>query len=608
MLLTEANENVLVPQDRPGGSPEVARGVEGGDARLFQPPTWLWSRAGDVGWWVRDGWEGSLLDGGALRLEEWRREGRLNVVKTGPHRVVYRVDLPRGSVYVKHFLVPGLRSKLRQWLRRGKGRNEGRRAAELAAIGVPTITPIALGEQRKRSLLLENFLITHAIEGMVPLEVFVESRLPSWPVDRRAAVRQKLARALGALTARLHDAGFLHSDFHPGNLLVLIDADEQPRFAIIDLDALRSCRNVGWNAARDNLALLNHYFWTRSLRADRHRFLRAYFDARREPPRDPRRFARDVESATRAWAERLWRRWGRRCTGDNKYFYTMQHGRAWGVAARDVDPALLRTLLANPNAPLRDEKSITLKTSRTTDVADTTLEIAGRPTRVIYKRFNKKQWFDPFLTWFRPSRAWQAWQAGQHLSARAAPTPRNLVFIARLRPFRRDPLFWYLPHETYLVTLKDEHAVTLLDYTMNILPALDVEARRGAIDRLTKALAVLLRLLHERSLSDRDLKSSNILLVGDPAVEEPRLSLIDLVGVRLNHPLPRHRRVQNLARLQVSLGDVAGRTRTDALRFLRAYLPWGLSPWNDWKSLWRDVAAAGDAKRTRNEQRGRKLT
>src|SRR5439155_195263 len=81
-----------------------------------------------------------------LRLDEWRRDGQLTVVKTGPHRVVYRAELAEGAVYVKHFLVPGLRAKVRQWFRRGKGRNEGRRTRYLSAIGVPTITPIALGE------------------------------------------------------------------------------------------------------------------------------------------------------------------------------------------------------------------------------------------------------------------------------------------------------------------------------------------------------------------------------------------------------------------------------------------------------------------------------
>ena len=73
--------------------------------------------------------------------------GVLTTIKSGPHRVVYRVDLPQGTIYIKHFLVPDWRATLRQWVRRGKGRNEGKRSQHLASIGVPTITPVALGEQ-----------------------------------------------------------------------------------------------------------------------------------------------------------------------------------------------------------------------------------------------------------------------------------------------------------------------------------------------------------------------------------------------------------------------------------------------------------------------------
>ena len=48
-------------------------------------------------------------------------------------------------------------------------------------------------------------------------------------------MRQELAVALGVLTASLHDAGFVHHDFHPGNLLVRIGDDDRPSLAMIDL-------------------------------------------------------------------------------------------------------------------------------------------------------------------------------------------------------------------------------------------------------------------------------------------------------------------------------------------------------------------------------------
>ena len=584
-------------------TPETSAG-----ARMFSPPEWQWVQSGDVGWWVHSDWQRSLLGAGGLRLEEWRRQGRLSVVKSGPHRVVYRAELPEGAVYIKHYLVPNFRAKLRQWFRRGKGRNEGKRSRFLDAIGVPTTTPIALGEQRKNKFLLENYLITPEIAGAAPLDEFVEQRLPDWDPQGRAKVRREVAEGLAVLTARLHDAGFVHQDFHPGNLLVRVGEDGRPELTIIDLDALRVCRELSWDDAKRNLALLNHYFWLRSERTDRSRFVREYLAARRSAPPDKKAFARGIEEHTKTWAEKLWRRWGKRCKGTNKYFKKMRGKQIWAVAARSLDREEMRELLMDAEAPFRREDTAILKDSRTALVAETTMTVDGAPTRVIFKRFNRKKWLDPFYTYFRPSRAWQAWQAGQHMLSRAVPTPKNLAFLARTRTFWEDPLFWFLPHETYLITRKAEPAVTLSEYARKVLPTLSAEVRRERIERITQALARLLRTLHERSLSDRDLKTANILIVGSPDGETIELEVIDLVGVRLIHPLPDHRRVQNLARLHVSLRDVQGRTRTDGLRFLRTYLPWGLTPHNDWKSLWRAIAANSEQKMEKNRRRGRKIS
>src|SRR5262249_4355056 len=108
--------------------------------------------------------------------------------------------------------------------------------------------------------------------------------------------------------------------------------------------------------------------------------------------------------------------------------------------------------------------------------------------------------------------------------------------------------------------------------------------------------------------SHRDLKAANILIRTDTLDADDRLSLIDLVGVRLRHPLPGRHRIQNLSRLGLSLGEAGIRSRTDALRFLRLYLPWGLSPLNDWKRFWRSIERAMHGKRARNLRRGRPLS
>jgi tRNA A-37 threonylcarbamoyl transferase component Bud32 len=579
-----------------------------GIRRMFKPPEWDWSQFGNVGWWSRDGWGEVLLGPEGLRLDEWNEQGQVTTIKSGPHRVVYRVDLPQGTIYVKHFLVPDWRAMLRQWVRRGKGRNEGKRSQHLASIGVPTITPIALGERRQRKFLFENYLVTLAISSAIPLDEFVERHLPERPEPIRSQVRQKLAKAMAVMTARLHEAGLLHQDFHPGNIMVRLAADHTPELFMIDLDALRKVRHVSWKPARQNLALLDHYFWLRSSRTDRFRFLKTYLRNRSEPPPDVRGFAHRIEGATRLWAERLWRRWGRRCRRSNKYFEIRPGRTTWCVASRDLAPAEIQPLLDDPDLPFRRPATIILKNSRTTTVAETTMMVRGNPTQVVYKRFNRKKWLDPLLTLCRPSRAWRSWQAGQHLASRGIPTPQNLAFISRRRPFKKSPLFWFLPHETYLITVKEENVVDLGTYARKVLPNLPSDARRARIRSLTIALAELVRSLHDRSLSHRDLKAANILINCQSTDGPDRLSVIDLVGVHLRHPIPWNRRVQNLARLCISLDAVPGRNRPDFLRFLRLYLPWGLSPLNDWKGFWRSIEAGVRSKRSRNLRRRRPLS
>ncbi len=578
--------------------PEAAAAM----SRLFRAPDWEWRESGEVGWWVKPQWRESLLDGeGRLRLEEWRDAGRLKTVKEGPHRVVYRVELPgsQGAVYIKHFLIPNRRAKWRQWFRRGKGRNEARRATRLAAFGVPTIEPVALGERRKRGLLYDNNLISPEIGGTIPLDRFMERELkgPGGPMRRR------LAEVLGELTARLHDGGYVHTDFHPGNLLVRVSEGGEPELSMIDLDALRVKPRMKRRDVVANLALLNHSFWLKSSRADRARFLRAYLRAARGVELgNPKVLAREVEGATRSWAERLWRRWGKRCEGGNKYFTAYQGPHAWAVASRDLDREVVNRLLEDPDGPIASREAVPLKDSRTTTVVETTLPVGGELTPVIYKRFNRKKALDPVYALFRPSRGWRAWQNGQHLTSRGVPTPQNLAVIGRTASAsgRRR----LLPRETYLVTVKAAPAVTLWEYAYGGGGGVDLEMQRSRIEAILPKLSRLVRTMHERSLSHRDLKSANILVEGDGE----RLSLIDLVGVDLEHPLSRQRRVQNLARLQVSLATVPGRTRTDGLRFLRDYLPWARTTREEWKGLWREVEAACGRKTEQNRRRERKLS
>jgi tRNA A-37 threonylcarbamoyl transferase component Bud32 len=261
----------------------------------------------------------------------------------------------------------------------------------------------------------------------------------------------------------------------------------------------------------------------------------------------------------------------------------------------------------DPDGPFADPDAVLLKHSRTTTVVELTLPVDGEPTRVVYKRFNRKKQLEALLTAVRPSRAWRAWRANHHLRSRGLPTPPDLLVLGRDHQAGRFRVPSG-PSETYLMTVKAEPSTTLSDYLISDLPGRPEGERIAARRRLAGALGRLLRDLHDRCLSDRDLKASNILIEGDPDAIRPQLSLIDLVGVRLISPLPRSRRVQNLARLLASLAEHPEWTRTDSLRVLRAYLPQHESAAGRWKSVWRRIDRRIRRKRARNLRRGRPLS
>ena len=186
----------------------------------------------------------------------------------------------------------------------------------------------------------------------------------------------------------------------------------------------------------------------------------------------------------------------------------------------------------------------------------------------------------------------RSWSLGQGLRERLLPTARPLAVVLRQRGF--------LTYEAYLLAEKITNAVDLHSHVAH-LGSLEIKNRQASLRARIDQVAKLIRSLHQRQLSHRDLKAVNILLTDSAAW------LIDLVGVWRHHKLPRARRLQNLSRLHASFHDNRALTRTDKLRFLRTYLQWGLFGQQGWKGWWRAVEAATQAKVAQNLRNGRPL-
>src|SRR5262249_6999718 len=157
----------------------------------------------------------------------------------------------------------------------------------------------------------------------------------------------------------------------------------------------------------------------------------------------------------------------------------------------------------------------------------------------IYKRFRVTAWSEPWTSLFRATAAVRSWILGHGLRERGLPTPRPLLVLHR----RRHGLH----HEGYLLTEKLADA-TDLHTSMKDLARLPAAAFRCQVRRLIERLARHVLELHRRSLSQRDLKATNILLssarcswsvVRERDAEGPHPWFIDLVGVTCHGDLKR---------------------------------------------------------------------
>jgi hypothetical protein len=294
---------------------------------------------------------------------------------------------------------------------------------------------------------------------------------------------------------------------------------------------------------------------------------------------------------------------------NNRYYRRVLTDTSAGYAVRDLDRATLAALLADPDEPFRQPGTKLLKHSASSTVGDIEIVADGVPRRFIYKRFSVTSWRDPWTALLRWTPTLRSWIYGHGLRDRLLPTPRPLAIFHR----RRHGLSW----EGYLLTEKIDDAVDLRARLIQLLALCEVK-RRLALRTLIDQTASLIRELHRRRLSHRDLKAANIL------VQSPRLKgqesgappstarfgslwLIDLAGMAQHRKLPRVRRVQNLARLHASFRQDPALTRTDKLRFLRVYLQWGLYGHGGWKRWWHEIERATGEKVARNLRSGRPL-
>lgn len=558
---------------------------------IFSIGETLWNLYGDV----RD----LLFDKSGLRLEEWKQQGRATLVKNGSGRTIYHVRLPELDMYVKHFRASTPMNLLHQAVRQGRAEKEFHLAHLLRGRGVDTIRPIALGERRRHGMLLESYLLTEAIPNGLTLFELIERCILTGRMDFPARMRFHLTEELARLAATIHETGIEHRDLHERNIIVQRQLDDRFRLFILDLHELRLHRKVDWSCASRELARMGRYFTLRTSASDRLRFFRHYARLRGFGPELARSLARKVEHATVESRADFWRRRDTRPQRKNQRFDLYHTDSARALALPEIPAATVRELMANPDAPFLHSLVHWWKIGRATRVAEVELPQIRAGDSLIYKQYYFKGWHESLAALLHPNQATRAWNAGFALLLRELPTPRPLLLIHKVRHG--------LPVTSYLLTERVPGAQTITRFLDRNLPGLERKEHRRVLRGVIHESAMLLRRLHDRRATHRDLKASNILLsqTEDPA--HPRLWLIDLDGVQTWQDVPEKHRLQNLTRFYVSFHQNPWLSMTDRLRFLRIYLARGFRDKKLWKRYWREIHSQTEQKIRRNLRQGRSV-
>lgn len=272
-----------------------------------------------------------------------------------------------------------------------------------------------------------------------------------------------------ALLGRMHAAGVVHHDLHPGNFL-----RHGAHLLLIDGDGVRSGASAA--AQADNLAL---------------------FLAQLTPDWDERQsellqaYARPVDgvalgSAVDAARQSRLRHFLAKTVRDCSLFAVSRDFRCFMVVLREEQDEL-QSLLADPDAAMAAGRL--LKDGGTCTVA--AVEVAGRT--LVVKRYNLKHWRHAVSRAWRPSRAWHSWQAAHRLAFYGIVTPRPLALIEE----RAGPL----RGRAFLIV---EHCpgANLLD---TLDPAQDPSSPQQ------QALASLFATLYRLRITHGDLKATNLL-------------------------------------------------------------------------------------------------
>jgi len=580
--------------------------------------------AGGLRWEVREDCLSLLTGADAPDWTNLIDDPRAERIKHNAQRSVWRIPCGGKVLYAKVYRPAGWLDRLKNARRGPASCTEWKVSRHAESRDLRTVRPVACGVDRDRPASAPSVFLTEELAGAQPLDLYWESVKARTEVHDRHRHGRLLIEALAELIAAAHRCGFWHHDLHAANLLVQPHASQRPVVAFVDLHSVRIDTPVSEAEAVRNLVQINQWFARHATRSERLRFLKTYL-AYRNGASGAEGIAQNAAArAERAgWVERtlaiagrhaasLWAKRDRRVLRSGKYFDRLRLADGWrGHAAlhckRPVPGSRASQLafsldqwqqwLEDPSrffAPDRPE--LILKDSHSGMVCRAELNVDGEPLRVICKRGRSRTLFKRLWYLVRPSRPVQTFRSGHALLHRELPTAYPLVALER----RVAGLV-----VDGLIITEEIPDTEDLDCLLRIrLPRESADRQRRVKAQLIDELVSLYVRMHDRGCMHRDMKAPNLLVQWAAQRDDPpRVTLVDLDGLSVRRQLRWPQCLRMIMRLNVSLDPCRIVTLTDRLRFLKAYLAGRPQRLREWKTIWRELAAASQRKRGKKAKR-----
>ncbi len=461
------------------------------------------------------------MGGKVIAESQWRWAGLFPLSKK--RSVFLKRDLSKGKgEWFKYLVFPS------------KGRKEWFIAYQMGKRNLNIPKPLGWMERIYQGLVRESYYLSEAIESGVSL-----AESASLLQD------EKVLKELVKTIVKMHASGLLHQDLHAGNFMW-----DGHSFYLIDLHRTRLLRSLSLNQRLDNLSHLFHSLRSIWGEKDRLRFLEQYFEGDSISSKKKKECLTRVHSSMERLQKRQWRSRTKRCLKESTEF-SVQKEEGWtSYRRKEFSLDGLKKAVEKHRTIAQHTPSSLMKQSSEVVVSIFDDEIG----RICVKQFIHSSWWDRFRRCFCHSKGYKAWLGGNGLRVRGVS---SIVPFALLEQDRKEG-GW----DSFLV-MEAPRAEEEMDRFL-CRGFTGSHEKRRFIEAFTRWLTSL----HQKGIYHLDMKACNILV--SKKGEGWDFKLLDLEDVRFNERIDQKKLFKNLLQLNTSVPKYV--TRTDRLRFLRAYL------------------------------------